>query len=335
MTIKHTFLALFALGSLLTSGVTALAEGQRIIATVNDRPVTTLDIDQQIRLQALLGGRTGGEGQRKKALNSVINEIVKIEEAKRFRMDASDRDIEARVGEIAKALKTDSTGLEGKLRKQGIGMRALRQYVSAQISFSRLLRFKYKDDVKINQAEVDRKFAQVKADIDGRLRKAMSDPRMKPVSVYSLLEIGFPIENMKDPAANAILQSRASEAAQFGSRFKNCKTARAAASGIFNVKVGKMLEADASRLPKPLRNLLDSKGPGRVYGPMRSQDGLQMIAFCSKRSVVPPKPQVSYPTRAQIENAVVGEKYDSVEAKYVGQMRKSAIIEYKDATFGP
>jgi peptidyl-prolyl cis-trans isomerase SurA len=319
--------------ALFLSSAAAGAEGQRIIATVNDRPVTTLDIDQQLRLQELLGSQRGAGGQRKAALNAVINEIVKIEEAKRFKMNASDRDIDNRVAEIAKGLKTDGPGLEVKLRKQGIGMRAMRQYVAAQIAFARLLRFKYKDDVKVNPADVDRKFAQVKADIDGRLQKVMADPRMKSITAYSLLEIGFPIDDPNDPAVSALLQSRAAEANQFAARFKGCKTARAAAAGIFNVKIGRTVEADASKLPKPLRSLMDSKGPGRAYGPMRAPGGIQLVAFCSKRTVSPQKPKVQYPTRAQIENVALDDKYQAVEKKYVVQMRKTAIIEYKDQAF--
>jgi peptidyl-prolyl cis-trans isomerase SurA len=120
------------------------------------------------------------------------------------------------------------------------------------------------------------------------------------------------------------------EANQVLQRFKGCKSTRAAASGIFNVRVGKQIEADASKLPKQLKQLMDSKGPGRAYGPMRGQDGIQLIAFCSKRTVSPKLPTVQYPTRDQIANVALNEKYDAVEKKYVTQMRKNAIIEYKN-----
>ncbi len=319
--------------SLLLLVAPARAQDQRIIATVNDRPVTTLDIDQQLKLQVLLGGAAQGEGRRKAALNAVINEVVKIEEAKRFKMNPSDRDVDARVEEVAKGLKTDRSGLETKLRAQGIGMRALRQYVMAQISFARLLRFKYRDEVKVDEAEVDRKFAALKTDINSRVQKVMADPRNKPVNVYKLMEISFPVENPNDPGANALLQSRALEANQFVARFNGCNSVRGAASGIFNVKVGKAVEADAARLPKPLKNLLDSKGPGNVYGPMRSPNGIQLVAFCGKRTVTPPKPDVRYPTRQQVTNAALNEKYKAVELKYLSKMRKNAIIEYKDVAF--
>ncbi len=318
--------------TLLAHTQIALGQNQSIIATVNDRPVTTLDIDQQLQLQSILQGRAG-DGNRKKALNDVINEIVKIEEAKRYKMEATEREVDQRVASIAKAMKTDGPGLEGKLRKQGIGMRALKQYVAAQISFSRLLRFRYKEEVKVSPGEIERKYESVRAEINGKLEKIMADPRMKPVTVYSVQEITFPIDSADDPGASALLQSRAAEANQVVQRFKGCKSTRTAAAGIFNVRVGKIVEADAARLPKQLRQLMDSKGPGQAYGPMRSPNGIQLIAFCGKRTVSPKKPPVQYPTKEQIENVALNEKFDAVERKYVAQMRKGSVIEYKDQSY--
>ena len=39
------------------------------------------------------------------------------------------------------------------------------------------------------------------------------------------------------------------------------------------------------------------------------------------------------PTRQQVENVVLNEKYGAVEQKYVALMRKNAIIEYKDQSY--
>jgi peptidyl-prolyl cis-trans isomerase SurA len=129
------------------------------------------------------------------------------------------------------------------------------------------------------------------------------------------------------------LQSRAMEAGQYTQRFKGCDSAKAAASGIFDVQVGKTVEADGRKLPPQLRKLLDSGGPGHAYGPMRTPRGIQVLAFCGKRSMTPPKPNVQLPTRQQIENVVINEKFGAVEQKYVAIMRKNAVIEYKDQSY--
>ncbi len=321
--------------SLLLLSSAVHAADRRIVATVYDQPVTSGDVDQYLALQKLLGVPNV---TRKDATEDLINQVVKIEEAKANRMQAQPKEIDARLAEIAKGLKTDKRGLDGKLRKQGVSLRLMEQFVAAQIGFSRLLRFKYKAEFKVNDADVDRKLAKYKSDIksevDGKVNAYMRQfDKFKSVTVYSIMEVNFPLDG---EGSEELFQARALDAVTYGQNFRSCKNARGAANGIFNVRIGKSLEADASKLPPPLRKLLQSKGPGNVYGPMRSGNGLQMIAFCSQRTIEPPKPKrpdvkYPYPTREQVANAVANESYRSFEQKYVNQMRQTAIIEYKTA----
>lgn len=304
------------------------AQESVVIATVNDVPITTFDVEQRIRLLEIIG-QGGANSDRKKIANTLIDDVVKIAEAKRNRMDATEGELDDRLKRMATGMKTDQAGLSGKLKKQGVSMVALRNYVAAQMAFGRLLSSKYKEKVELDPAAVDQKMADIKAEINGKIAKVMADPRMQPITVYTILEVNFPVEGNDAQ----LLQSRAIEAGQYLQRFKSCNGAKAAASGIFNVKVGKKIEADGKRLPKQLKALFDSKGPGNAYGPMRSQNGIQVVAFCGTRKIVPPKPKAELPSRQQIENAVLNERYGAVEQKYVRIMRKNAVIEYKDQSY--
>lgn len=309
--------------------VPAMAQQAAVIAVVNDRPVTSFDIDQRITLLQILNpGVKDGLG-RKKIGNDLINDVVKISEAKRAKYAPTEKDVDDRLAGIAKGMKTDPAGLADKLSKRGVAISAFRQYIEAQMSFARLLSVKFKDKVEADPAAVDQKLASIKSEINGKIAKAMADPRMQPITVYQIMEIGFPA----DSNDSQLLQSRAIEANQYLGKFKGCSGASAAASGIFNVKVGKKIDADGRKLPPQLKGLFDSKGPGHAYGPMRTKDGIQVVAFCGTRKIVPPKPTAQLPTREQIQNVVMNEKYDAIEQKYVAIMRKTAIIEYKDPSY--
>jgi peptidyl-prolyl cis-trans isomerase SurA len=139
----------------------------------------------------------------------------------------------------------------------------LRQFVAAQIAFSRLVKFKYKAEFKLDTSEVDRRYNKersgIRAEIDGKIAKYMGQfDKLKPVTVYHLQEVLFPLEG---GATEEVMQARAIDAVQYARGFRNCKNLRGPASGIFNVKYGRKLEADASKLPGPLKGVLDSKGP--------------------------------------------------------------------------
>ena len=305
----------------------ATAQEASVIATVNDHPVTSFDIDQRIKLLGILG-QTGGFDRRKIG-NALIDDVVKIDEARRYKIDPTEKDVDERLGGMAKGLKTDMAGLEGKLGKQGLTLNTMRQYIAAQMSFSRLLSAKYHEKIALDPGEADKKMAEVKADIDGKIKKIMADPRRQPIEVYTILEIDFPVEG-GDPQ---LMQSRAIEVGQYLQKFKGCSSARAAAAGIFNVKIGKPIDADGRKLPAPLKAALQAKGIGGAIGPVRGPKGVQAIAWCGKRMIVPPKINAPLPTRAVIENMALNEKFDRVEQKYLAIMRKGAVIEYKDQSF--
>jgi peptidyl-prolyl cis-trans isomerase SurA len=305
------------------------AQDQKVLVTVNDSPITSYDVQQRINLWKLLGQR-GGDNPKKRALNELIDDLAKIEEAKKVNFEANDQEIDARLAEVAKGLQTDSNGLKGKLKAQGISVAAMRQYLAAQIAFGRLLKGKFKESVEATPEEVDQKLNGYKAEINTNLKKFMADPRMQPITVYQLQEINFPIDGGEGGITNELLQSRAIEANTFLSRFKGCKSSRAASSGIFNVRVGKLIEADGRKLPKQMKSVLDRTKQGRAIGPMRTPNGLQVIGFCGVRKISPPKPKVTYPTRQQAETAVINEKYAKVVTKYSSQFRKGLLIEYRD-----
>jgi peptidyl-prolyl cis-trans isomerase SurA len=304
----------------------AAAETEGILATVNDRPVTSFDVEQRIKLFQVLGETKSRAELRKRAFQSLIDDIIKIEEAKKTKSEPTDEMVSKQIERIAKGLGTTVDGLAAKLKAKGISMTSLRSYVSSEIAFSRMLGTKGAAKPELDKAEVDRRYSEIKA----KYNKIINDPRMKPVTVYQIQVIELPVDAAGDPNEQQILQSRAIEARQFMSRYKGCNSARAAAEGIFNVKIGKTVDADGSKFPAQLKAELDKEGPGKAIGPGRTKTGLQVIGYCGKRTITPPKPQM--PAREAIENAVLNEAYDKQEETYMVDLRKKAYIEYKGAS---
>jgi peptidyl-prolyl cis-trans isomerase SurA len=97
--------------------------------------------------------------------------------------------------------------------------------------------------------------------------------------------------------------------------------------------VGKTMEVDAAKLPKPLRSALEQAGVGRAIGPMRSKEGIQLLALCSSRKLSPEIPKFEPPTRKQVEAMVVNEKYAKFEDDYMKTARNSVYIEYRDTSY--
>jgi hypothetical protein len=195
-------------------------------------------------------------------------------------------------------------------------MGALRKYIASQIAFSRWLANVKKDKVQVDKSKVDKKYQEI-----------VSDPRLKPVTIYQIQEVMFPLDPVPEAMMGQLIIARAADAQMYAKRYKGCGSARAAASGIYNVQIKKTVEADAARIPKPLKAALDKAGPGRLIGPARTKGALQLIGFCGKRSISPPKP-----SREVIERMVENETYDEVRERYMRELRTTAFIDYKETS---
>lgn len=312
----------------VTLALDAMASEQGVVAVVNDQPITEHDITQRIALLKILGD--GGSGiSRKQALRSLIDQQVKISEAKRFNFMPSDSEIRQQTDRMAKNMGTDAGGLSAKLKKQGISAATFNEYVGALIGFNRIMSSKNRGAIEVSDSEVDAKMKEIRGKANAQIAKIMSDPRMKPVTVYSLLEINLPLES-DDPM---LTQARAVEAAQVVKRFNGCDKAKAATSGVFNVKIGKRFEADAAKLPKQLRAAFDKAGPGKAVGPIRGNNAIQLLGFCGSRKVTPEKPDFKMPTRDQVRRSLISEKYDGLEEDYLKTVRGNVYVEYRDASY--
>ncbi len=329
--------------SLIGPASLCVAQDQKVVVTVNDHPITSYDVEQRINLWKILGDKRAKDGLRKRALNELIDDIAVIEETRKAGFPPTEKDIDSHLQDYAKGLKTDDAGLKKKLKSQGVSMSSMRQYLAARVAFNRLVRGKYKEDFSVPEAEVQRRVAKFKSEIDGNINqqiaKIESDPRRRAITVYELLPIKFPIDAPEGGVTKELINSRALEVNTFIGRFKGCKSARAAASGIYNVQIGKRVEADGAAMNKQLKQALDKAGQGRALGPIPSASGVEAIAFCGLRKITPPKVQrpknVQYPTAEQVRGVLVQEKFDKVAAKYSGTFRKNLLIEYRDPAFTP
>jgi peptidyl-prolyl cis-trans isomerase SurA len=312
----HVGAALFALAAALPLSCATMAaatvENKGVVAVVNDQPITSFDIEQRIKMTSVLG--SGKKLTRKEAVEIVINDLLKRAETTRLKATLTDEQVDAAVERLAKGSGTTLGGLETKLKTAGITMKALRAQLLTNLSFNRVLMAKYKIKPHVDEAEIDRKFAQLK-----------QDPRLQPMQIFEIREITLPMQATGELIISQMLQARAIEAQQIQQKYAGCATANEAAAGIFNVRISKVIQIQADKLPEKMRAALEKAGTKTLLGPMRAKEGIQLIAFCGKRMFAP-----EGPTREQVQRMLMEKAYDTYEEKYVRDLRRTALIDYKD-----
>jgi peptidyl-prolyl cis-trans isomerase SurA len=287
------------------------AATRAVLAVVNDQPITSFDVEQRIKLTAVLG--SGKKLSRKEALEILINDVLKRNETTRLKATLTEDQVDAAVERLAKGSGTTVDGLKAKLKSVGISIKALRSQLLTNLSFNRVLIARYKIKAEVDEADVDKKLAALK-----------QDPRLQPVAVYEIREIVLPID-LNDPFADQLIQTRAVEARQIQQKYKDCSSIKEATSGIFNVDVSKLVQVPADKLPKKLRDVLNKSGTKALVGPMRAKEGIQLIAYCGNRTITP-----EAPSREQVQRLLVEQVYDVYEEKYLRELRRTALIDYKD-----
>lgn len=305
--------SVFAANNNAASRVKVPKGTQRVVVVVNDQPITDYDINERMRLNQALGYARGSAAQQRKAARQqLIDDIVKLDEAKRLKITPTSAHIDATIQRLAKGSNTTVEGLTKKLKAKGVSMKAFRKQVKANMAFRVIVQRLYNLKFAVSEAEVDRRFAAI-----------ANDPRMRPVHVYQLRQIDLPVEKA-GAMYGQLLQARAIEAQQIKQRYKGCASLRRASSGIFNVKISRMIDAAAERMPPQMRKALRATGTRSLLGPMRSPVGIRLIAFCGSRSIKP-----KAPSRAMVKNLLLNEKYARSSKKVMRDLRRRAFIDQK------
>ncbi len=292
----------------------------RVLVVVNDKPITDFDVRQRMRLHRLLGMRFPSRGEaRKRALQSLIDNIVLESEARTLGLVASEHQVEAAIRRMASGMG-GMERLKSALKRAGLRMSAVRDFVRGQILF------------QLVSARMGKKVsAQVgEADVERRLKKILSDPRLRPITVWRLRQVTLPVEDAAPVMRDQLLLARAVEARQIMQRYAGCSSLPGIARDIFNVQVSKVLDADPGRLPKPLREALRKAGTRQMVGPIRAPQGIQLLAFCGTRTIKPRVPDKNK-LRQQIRASLRQERMSREIERIMTELREKAVIEHKRA----
>lgn len=289
----------------------------KVLVLVNDTPITDYDVKQRMRLNKILGVRTSSGKARKQALERLVDEAVLKAAARSQGLQVEETRVEAAVRRMARGMG-GMEKLRSTLRRQGLTMNQLRAYVRAQLLFQALAaRSGRKLTAKVSDEEVEQ-----------RLRKIFSDPRLRGVTIWKLRQVLLPVDDVAPVMRQQLFMARAVEAQQIMRNYRGCKTLRKAAKDIFNVQVSGIIQADPRKLPPPVRKAISQAGTRRLVGPVRTPKGVQLIAFCGKQALKPRLPDKAK-LRQQLRNVIQQEKMARSIRSFMKTLRHKAIIEWR------
>jgi peptidyl-prolyl cis-trans isomerase SurA len=288
-------------------GCGAPAHAQTIAVMVNGEPITNMDIEQRSKLIQLTMHK---QPSRQEVINELIDEKVKIKEAKRFGVDPTTSDVDQSYAGMAQRMRLTADQLTQVLEKQGIRPDTLRARMKAEMVWGSLVRGRYKESLQVGEKDVA---AAVKGSGEGNLEVDASEYKMQPIVL--IVPRGSP---------QSAFDQRKKEAEALRERVTSCAEANNYFKSMQGAAVRDIVTRTSADLPPSLRDLLEKTQVGHLTPPEQTKQGVEMVALCARN-----KTTVDTPKKKEIRDKMFVEKYEAKSKSYLQQVRSAAMIEYR------
>ena len=279
--------------------------GTKIDVLVNKRPITTNQIKRRaafVRLRRMKGNATTI------ARNELIDEAVKLQEARRLGAVASDAEVSRAYAGFAKSNKMSVSTLDRMLAQSGVTKRGFQNYVRASLSWQRMV-----------AARIQRQAASTPASTTQSWLPEAGTSSSKATE-YTILQIVFIVPSAK---RNSLLTKRRVEAKRYRAQLNGCTNARELAKGLKDVTIldrGRLLEAE---LPRRWTKEIKATAAGKVTRVKDYPKGVEMIVVCKTREVIGQANGID----ANILSGGDRAPANKVSKEYLEQLKARAVIQ--------
>ena len=298
-----------ALGIVLPGSVKP-AQAQTVAVMVNGEPITDLDIEQRMKLDFI---STHKQPTRQEVVDELINEHVKIKEAKKFGVDPSSSDVDEAYGQMSQRMRITADQLSASLEKQGVRPETLKAKIKSDMVWGSLVRGRYKEKLQVGEKDVN---DAVKAEGGDDAQQADAfEYRMQPVVL--IVPKGSP---------QTTIELRQKDAETLRGRIETCDQANQYFKSMPNAAIRDTVTRTSADIPATLRKVLDDTPIGHLTPPEVTKQGVEMVVLCGRKPTT-----IDTPKRKEMRDKMYQKKYEATSNAYLAEIRKAAMVEYRQA----
>jgi peptidyl-prolyl cis-trans isomerase SurA len=290
---------------LVLMGCGSPLSAQTVAVMVNGEPITNYDIEQRSKLNFLT---THKPAVRQQVIDELIDEKVKIKEAKKYSVDPTGSDIDQAYASMASRMRISADQLTKTLEAQGIRADTMKARLRADMVWGSLVRGRFKESLQVGEKEVA---AAVKG--EDKPETESFEYQMQPIVLI-----------VPQGSAPAVTEARQKEAEALRNRVQTCSEA----SALFRSMQGAAIRAPVTKtsadLPLVLRELLDKTPVGHLTEPEITKQGIEMVALCGRKPTT-----IDTPKKKEVRDKMFAEKYEAKSKAYLQEVRRAAMIEYR------
>ncbi|HLA20520.1 MAG TPA: SurA N-terminal domain-containing protein [Pseudolabrys sp.] len=279
----------------------------QVVVVANGSPITELDIQQRMKLVAT---STKTKPTRQEVINDLIDDRLKIAKAKVYGLEVSDAEVDQAFENMAKRQRISVQQFSQAVERAGIMPSTIKARLRAELTWSQLVRGKFGSSLQVGESDI------------AKILRDRKDSESATVGyVYTLYPITFVVGRGSSEGA---IEAKRREAENLRSRFLTCNEGLPLARALRDVAVREPINRSAADLAPQLRELLSNIEVGRLTAPERTEQGLQMFALCAKKESAE-----DTPAKREAREQLYSKRFESEAKKYLDEIRKQAMIEYK------
>lgn len=304
-------LPLLVLGAVLASALIlagAPAHAQNIVVMVNGDPITDFDIEQRSKLDTLTTQKTPS---RQDVINTLIDDKIKLKEGKKYGVDPGASDINQSYEGMAQRMRISPDQLTKSLESKGVRPETLKSRMRSEMVWTSLVRGRFKEKLMVGEKDVADK---VREGGDEKLQIEGTEYKMQPIVLI-----------VPRGSSSAFQETRMKEAEQYRARVGSCEEANSLFRSTPNATIRDSVTKTTADLPEPLRKVLDDTPIGHLTAPEVTKSGIEMVVLCSRKPTT-----IDTPKKREIREKMYTEKYEKTQKAYLEELRKAAMIEYRN-----
>jgi len=280
--------------------------GTRIAVLVNEDAITNTDIRRRaafVKLRRMKGNASTI------ARKELIQEAIKMKEARRLNAVVRDQEVDAAYIRFAKGNKMPVNVLDKVLSQRGVTKRGFKQFIRAQMSWSRVVSARMRSEGAGGTAPSSQRWL------------APVGSKTRDVKEFTLQQVVFTIPKAE---RSRTLAAKTAAANRFRNQISGCKTTRDLAKNLNNVAVLDRGRVRANRLPPEWRKDVEATAPGKATKVKSTPKGVEMLVVCRTRDV-----KTVDNGEDIFNNADLQKNTSKLEKKYLAELEKKAVIRQR------
>ena len=305
----------FALIFLLQSQTLFADISNKIVLTVGSLPITLYDLKQEVKLLSILNpGKLENESiedLQSLGIESLTIKKIKEQEIKKNKLDDTEDEefIEYEIARVLKSLNMDQPALERVFAENQLEISDLKNHISIEIKWNRLVYGMYQNKIKIDEESVNKK---------------VEEYSMKENSYdeYFLSEIIVPVSDSQNP--NDVYQKVKSRL--FSEKFEN--VAREISISQTRDAGGEVGWVNEKTIAEIVIKKIKDLNVGEITSPILIPEGIMIIKLNNKREI---KNEIN---KDQLKRKIILNERDKMLATYskmyFNKLKSNAMIEIND-----